>query len=305
MKRGFLSLPIFVWVLFVQFLSCAKHSGYFTIDSDVSPDKLPYEWETIEEWRSGELGLFAYHLFDDLDGDGSSERIYWYNDISSPARIMSALVYYEDPVKGKVRWQDNSNTGCEIKNISFFDLNRDGRKEIFVSKVAGDSIFFRITDLEMNLIREFLVDVGKGLDPRGGWILNIWTLGVCDLNGDGYSDLIYTLDAKPDQPGLPNQIRTAQGCGGQSLGLQRVGTKGENLGRRISSCRAQNRSLGWDRRQRRQGSIRNLLLPDTGRRIHRYQEDDPNEIARNTKPIPSKRSPSIPEIGELLFLEQR
>ena len=219
MKRGFLSLPIFVWVLLLQFVGCSKHSGYFTIDLDVSPDKLPYEWETIEEWRSGDQGHFTHHLLDDLDGDGNSERILWYNDFSSPGRIMSALVYYEDPVKGKVRWQDNSNTGCEIKNISFFDLNRDGRKEIFVSKVAGDSIFFRITDLEMNLIREFLVDVGKGLDPRRGWILNIWTLGVCDLNGDGYSDLIYTLDAKPDQPGLPNQISTAQGRGGQSLCL--------------------------------------------------------------------------------------
>jgi signal transduction histidine kinase len=177
---------------------CSRHSGRFKIEVNTPPDELPYTLETMGGLFSKEPNHPFKLLFDDLNGDGNSEEIYWYNYSSAPGKVRGTLVYYENPVGDQILWQDNYNTGCEIKDVAAFDLNGDGKKEIFASEVCGDSVLIRITDLTKKLIGEFTVAVGKGLGPKQAWELHVYTLGVCDLNGDGYADLIYTLDAKPD-----------------------------------------------------------------------------------------------------------
>ena len=127
------------------------------------------------------------HIYDDLNFDGTSEKILFANDfIGRPA------VLVED--KGQVLWQWNL-TGEFVLNVfhHFSDYNNNGRKEIFLFTHQNDSIFLDAIDIktEERIIKhQYITNYKKS---RGRVDFSIQKVISLDVNADGKKELVFSL----------------------------------------------------------------------------------------------------------------
>jgi len=127
--------------------------------------------------------------FCDLDGNGRSERIVYMPD----AALSNILVYLN--YKMISRWTCKGLVRMVHNTIGDFDSN--GSSEIYVFSYFNDSIFLHILDpfgSEEKFLRESIF-VDRCLPYKGQAVYSIVSCGFHDLNGDGFRELLFAVNA--------------------------------------------------------------------------------------------------------------
>ncbi|MCF8371873.1 MAG: histidine kinase [Bacteroidales bacterium] len=132
----------------------------------------------------------GYQLYDDLDGDGHSERITAYSNISNKAAIKVSSN------SGNVitQWNINGVRPSYINCFDVYDIDQNGFKEIYIATVRNDSVFLNYFEpLKENGIevKDFFIDE---LQPKQ-------TLSDCnfsfyfspDFTGDNISEIFLNI----------------------------------------------------------------------------------------------------------------
>ncbi len=129
--------------------------------------------------------------FSDLNGDGNSEMIYYFENSRGMA---AAQVHLHD---GALVDQWNMN-GVFLTNVSckVLDVDNNGQKDIVMMYARNDSLFlsvFNPLDQQKLIVNDVFVDqIQMSSEPHD---YSVSDVVAADLNNDGYPELIFTLTA--------------------------------------------------------------------------------------------------------------
>lgn len=129
-------------------------------------------------------------VFSDLDHDGLSERIHTFvNESGNAGVVIRQKDIPDEQINFKGIYKDKS------PRMMTGDYNRNGRDEVYLFTLVGDSIFLQAIEVGMgstHFIRDrFLVRLGKNLaDPD----FFVAPGKVADMNGDRSGELIFAVN---------------------------------------------------------------------------------------------------------------
>jgi hypothetical protein len=130
-------------------------------------------------------------IWDDLENDGSSDRIFTYNNTVGTTALTIDLY----PSMNTVEW-DLRGIVPENRNefLTTGDYDGDGKKEVYVFTISNDSILLHIISDFRNprpaLTNRFIAKVGL---LNGKSDAEIISARMEDLNGDGNKELIFGI----------------------------------------------------------------------------------------------------------------
>jgi hypothetical protein len=146
-----------------------------------------YSLELIRE----DAVLPGYYIFyDDLNGDGTSEKITAFDQASSTGIFING----EEGVLDQ--WNFRGSLDFSLKKCLFIAGDRDdnGFKEIYVFTLSGDSIFLNCISDKLDAMPEFsgrfICVVGKGIKSPDPYII---PADMEDIDGDGTKELIFGI----------------------------------------------------------------------------------------------------------------
>lgn len=140
---------------------------------------------------SSVLSEGSYVMFDDLDNDGSSEKITAFDTENSTGITIRKN---NDDVIGQ--WNLNGSFNFFSKKCLYITGDKDGNgiKEIYIFTIAGDSIMLHcisgLNDISLTLKNRFLTKVGHGFKTPDPFII---PAEMDDLDNDGTKELIFGI----------------------------------------------------------------------------------------------------------------
>ena len=159
-------------------------------------------WLLLPSFPKYELKIidqFANHanmidIYDDLDGNGYSDRIYF----REYSEKRSAITVLFNPRKDQQEWGVKGWFVFSTNNYFFTgDFDHSGQKEIYVFTVLNDSLFIhcisRLFDKPAVCFTRFISVVGQG-NTNSQLQLTMVMGGMEDLNGDGFMELIFGVN---------------------------------------------------------------------------------------------------------------
>jgi len=171
------------------------------IESNDEPEQLWYGFETL----SGSHGLggkSCWNAIFDIDGDGVDEAVCAFTEAIGSG-FSSKIILYRSPLSGDALCQTyGPNSSYIMHSSQLIDVIGDGRPEIVLTKLTGDTVFIEIVGLTESCFSGWTVipaAIGDHSLVAKGWdAIHVQALGGVDLNGDGSRELLFSRSAKPD-----------------------------------------------------------------------------------------------------------
>ncbi len=126
-------------------------------------------------------------FFDDLNGDGNSEKITYYRKYNDRLSIM---IFTGNKVIDQWNFR---GVWASTASPFFADYNDDGIKEIFVFTLYKDSIFLHCVDGFNRKVKAKDIAVCGVSKVGGAYDFMIYPCAVYDADGDGYKDFFFSI----------------------------------------------------------------------------------------------------------------
>ena len=182
----------------------------------VHPTILPYLL-TVEHKMTHAPSI--ENLVDDLDGDGTSESItvHNFNDLEHQA---PPFITPSDMFKERNLPQFNFPYARSI-NVFTFDIDQDGRKEIFIDEIKHDSLYLHILDHKSErLAGPYFLVTGK---PREGYTWECHAKAIAVQRHDEKLFIILSLHTSYSYQ--PRGLLAMEYPGGRTLPIHSVGAQ--------------------------------------------------------------------------------
>jgi signal transduction histidine kinase len=158
--------------------------------SKIDEGSLNYRFDIVVR-----KGIYDQCFISDLDNDGIDDLIMVttiVEDSSEPARIiLSRGDLHQD------KFQKDFFNKIEVSDF-FFDINQDGKKEIFVAEQTGDIVKFHALNYDGEIIySDIIAEKPDSVTVPGKenvpWICSVKLLNVIDGDEDGHLDLVFRV----------------------------------------------------------------------------------------------------------------
>ncbi|MCD6115590.1 VCBS repeat-containing protein, partial [bacterium] len=191
-----------VFFLFFCFLYCFFLSAYSqaaqktelpSVDfSEIKPDCLPYKFVVTRSLSFNNESITERFFPINCTENGTDKLLMiscGYEKSFSPNYI-SIGGLYPQAVKFQKNYYGSTALSVSDKN---FDVNNDGIKEIFLSELRPDAVYLHIIDSEGRTLHSILC-AEKPYGIKGKWESVVYARAFMDINGDGTSDIIITIE---------------------------------------------------------------------------------------------------------------
>ena len=196
MKTRFIFYAFVYFFFFPFLLLYAQSSGQKELPpidlSRVNINHLPYKFVVIRAFPKLNKYVREQLSSVNLKGDGS-DNLLKCSLVTEYSPTPNSIVM-EGIHPQAVRFQTNFyRSGGIIVSNSYYDVNNDGEKEIFVSEIKSQSTYLHIIDSEGKILNSFLCAASSAGNKRWDAHANVWS--VMDINGDGWQDLLVSIEA--------------------------------------------------------------------------------------------------------------
>lgn len=166
-------LALFIYCL--SFLACGRKDRSRTL-SEINPAELPYELHIMQSGHSENAWEMA-----DLDNNGVSELVEIAFDAQLNNHRPNVVNVFEIPGFNPI---EQVNFAGPI-HMALFDIENDGKKEIFVSEQQGDAVFIHFYTPALKELKKF-----RAIERKR----------ECERTAQFYRESLYFSRAGKDQP---------------------------------------------------------------------------------------------------------
>jgi len=133
-------------------------------------------------------------IYKDLDNDGCSERVVFFNDAIK--KYHNLKIYRQpSPYKASIIDQYNFYHPIKLSEIFYHDITGDGMKEVFVFSHDDQALYLSIIDPGENV---FIYKERPVLPAPRPLLFTFWDVEIidavfADVNADGHKEIIFTV----------------------------------------------------------------------------------------------------------------
>ena len=147
-----------------------------------------YVVELKEKPKSGRGAIYYY----DLDNDGYSEKIIFYDEYSIGAANAATLIYKDEKIVDQWNFVGKQHIA---QNPIFGDYNNNGYAEVYVFTYRNDSIFFNCFEpfnKKDKRINEKYIDKYQAIQDATDFV--IYPCCLTDINNDNYKEILFVIN---------------------------------------------------------------------------------------------------------------
>ncbi|MBC8184106.1 hypothetical protein H8E88_23690, partial [candidate division KSB1 bacterium] len=156
--------------------------------SQIDKNTLPYKLEIIEKFGDADK---EFRLPIDLNGNGMDELVQVLKVPGSSNRPSHILAKSFNPKIDKFQ----KNFYNELSTPTFFDINNNGQKEIFISELTPDTTYLHVINFEGKILHSFIGAINPQKSNKE-WYCDIKVVGLIDVNGDNLKDMLLSVTTR-------------------------------------------------------------------------------------------------------------
>ncbi|MEW5924803.1 MAG: HAMP domain-containing sensor histidine kinase [Candidatus Zixiibacteriota bacterium] len=180
------------WLVWGTFAASASVK-YCTFDPIDDPTILKYRF--VPQIKvSNSIAEFWMPI--KIDPDGKIGLCTIGNNWRQPDSV-TAIVFRPDPILGQALRQVNLNT-VAVFNVLPFDFDNDGVDEVAFTYGRHDSLWLEILHPQDKFRYIKYLGMGTDRDHNGYWDGSSYFPGKCDINGDGFQEILVGIDTGYD-----------------------------------------------------------------------------------------------------------